>query len=371
VHHLAVVVAIGSVMLVGCSNDEASSTPEERPLLALLADGRLMNATTARVEEGVRLTTGTLRPVSGRLMALIPGRRLVAVLLAASGSRRSEVVVLTARGLHVTARVRLPVDRGTRATALVAPAADRVVVLGERETPAGGRLPVGWVIDTPSGDLVRRWRVPKAPTRNWTVFDAAAAPDSKRLYLSYHGGCNASAHACTTGADIVAWDSGDLLCVEPAQSPAGCIGEIHGEVAALAGGALATRGDDQSVLLADEEARIVDRWSTRLARNHLMRLAYDAANRRVFALGSCLYAGGLARIDLDGGRQWRRGLASGGRPGMCGERMAAGGGVVAFTEGPESAGGHESEITVADAETGSVRARLPIKVPAVDLVLGR
>jgi hypothetical protein len=91
--------------------------------------------------------------------------------------------------------------------------------------------------------------------------------------------------------------------------------------------------------------------------------------RRAFALGSCFYVGDLARIDLDGGWQWRRGISRGGRPTMCGERMAASRGLVVFTEGPERDGGHESEITVLDADTGSVRARLPIRAPAVDLVL--
>lgn len=119
---------------------------------------------------------------------------------------------------------------------------------------------------------------------------------------------------------MVSWDNGEPLCVEPARSSAGCIGEIHGEIAALPGGVLGTRGDPQSVLLANDEAQIVDRWCTRLARNHLMRLAYDAASRRVFALGSCFYTGGLARIDLHGGRQWRRGISTDGRPSICGER---------------------------------------------------
>jgi hypothetical protein len=49
--------------------------------------------------------------------------------------------------------------------------------------------------------------------------------------------------------------------------------------------------------------------------------------------------------------------------------MAAGRGLVVFTEGPEWAGGHESEITVVNAETGSVQARLPIRLPALDLAL--
>jgi hypothetical protein len=300
-------------------------------------------------------------------MAATPDGRLVAVLLRPYGSRRSQVVVLTTQGLRVKARIPLPVGPGASATALVAPTAGRLVVLGAWRTRAGGRLPVGWVIDVPSGDVIERWVVPKAPRGNWTVLDAAVAPDGGRVYVSYHGGCNGGPGRCTTGVDVVSWKDGRRLC--RARPLAGCIASMHGEVAAVRGGVLGTRAEDQSVLFADEEARIADRWPTRLARNHLMRLAYDTASRTVFALGSCLYAGGLARVDLDGGRRWMRGMGSGGRPALCGERMAAAGGLAAFTEGPEWEGGHESEITVVEAETGAVRARLPTRAAAVDLIL--
>jgi hypothetical protein len=368
----AVLLALCAGVPMSCSDDDPHSAPEEQAILALLSDGRVVSGTTARVREAVRLTRQPLRATSGRLLAVTPDRRRMGVLLTTAGSRRSEVVVLTARGLRVRARIPLPLDRKTRATALVAPTSNRLVALGERETRAGGRLPVGWVIDISSAELVSSWRVPKGPDRNWTVFDAAPAPDSKRLYLSYHGGCNAtSGRACTTGVDIVSWENGQPLCVERPRSSAGCIGAIHGEVASLPGGVLGT-GGDPIVLRANTETEIVQRWSSRLTRNHLVRLAYDPASKRVFTVGSCLYAGGLARIDLDAGWQWRRGgRNAGGRQSMCGERIDAGSGHVVFTEGPEWAGGSESEITVADAETGSIRARLPINAPAVDLTLVR
>jgi hypothetical protein len=367
---LAVVVAVSFVTLAGCVDNEPGSNAPERRLLALLSDGRLVKGTTARLGERVRLTNETLRPTSGRLMAVTPDRRLVAVLIVGSRSRRSDVVVLTTRGLDVRARIHLPVDRNTSATTLVAPNPDRLVALGARVTRTGGRRPVGWVIDIPPGGVPTRWTIPKASRGNWTVLDAAAARHGGRLYLSYHGTCDGGPATCTTGVDMVSWRSGRLLC-RARPHRAGCIEAIHGEVTAVPGGVLGTGAADQSILLANEEAQIVDRWPTRLARNHLMRLAYDPATRRAFALGSCLYAGGLARIDVDGGWRWRRGIGRNGRPGMCGERMAAGRGVVAFTEGPEGAGGHPSEITVVDAETGSLRARLPIPVPSVDLVLVR
>jgi hypothetical protein len=195
--------------------------------VALLTDGELVNGTTARLGEGVRLTEGTLRPRSGRLIAVTPDRRLVAVLLATTRSR--EVVVLTARDLPITARVQLPVGDTTSATTLVAPVNDRLVVLGARETQKGGHLPVGWVIELPRGDVSGRWSIQKPPRGNWTVFDAAAAPDAKRLYLSYHGTCNGGPGACTTGVDVVAWKSGRPLCRARPNSLAGCIAAMHGE----------------------------------------------------------------------------------------------------------------------------------------------
>lgn len=356
--------ALGLLAVAGCSDDDPDTTPRDRPLVALLADGRLVGGTTARLRAGMSLTGGRPMPASGRLIAQTSDPELVAVLLAA----RREVVVATARELRIRARIGLPVGRRTRPRVIVAPAPDRLVVLGDRSSRAGGRVPVGWVIDIPSRAVVTSWQVPRAPDRNWTVLDAAAASDGRRLYLSYHGGCRAgSPRACTTGADVISWADGEPLCA--ARASAGCVAEIHGEVVPVDGGALATGGDHQTVLRVDTSAAVTERWRTRLDRNHLMRLAYDAAARRVFALGSCLYAGGLARIDLDGGWRWRRGLADGGRPGLCGERIAAGGGLVVFTSGPEGGGG-ESEITVVDGTTGAVRARLPTAAPAVDLALG-
>ena len=146
---------------------------------------------------------------------------------------------------------------------------------------------------------------------------------------------------------------------------------MHGEVAAIPGGVVGTGADDQTVLRASPDGRIVERWPTRLAGNHLMRVAYDAAGGRAFAFGSCLYRGGLARVDLQRGRRWRRGVRGVGQPGLCGERSAASGRFVAFSRGPEFEGSSQSHVTVVDADTGSIRARLAVSASAADLVLVR
>jgi hypothetical protein len=356
------VAALGVFALAGCSDEDEDTTTKELPLVALLADGQLVGGTTAGIRERVSLAESELRPVSRRLIAQVPGRRLLAVLV----PRRREVVLVTLHGLRIRARIRLPADRGTRAAVVAAPEPDRVVVAGDRPTRAGGRMPVGWVVDVPSREVVARWQVPRAPDRNWTVLDAAAARDARRLYLTYHGGCGARRpRACTTGADVISWTDGRPLC--EARASAGCIPEIHGEVAALDGGVVGT-GGVPVVLRAAPNARVMRRWRSRLRRNHLMRLAYDETTRRIFTLGSCLYAGGLERIDLDGGPRWRRGYPTGGRRSLCGERVAAREGVVVLTKGPEGGGG-ESEITVVDAESGAVRGRLPVGAPVTDVLL--
>jgi hypothetical protein len=345
--------ALVCVVLAACSTDEGRRTPVEEPtLLALLTDGRLMRATPDAVAGGVRLTRARLRRESSRLIALTPGRRHLGVLLRRAGSRRSEVAVLSMRGLRPVGRLRLPMRGATTAAALVAPAPDRLVVVGDRRTRAGPRLPTGWVIDVPSAELVERWTFPWRQRRRAPVIDAA--PDGGRLYLSYHG-----------GVDVISWRDGRLLC-GGRSSP--CIREIHGEVAAVAGGVLGTGADDQTLLRANADGRIVERWPTELEGNHLMRFAHDATSGRAFALGSCFYTGGLARIDLRDGRRWRRGAIRGPEPSFCGERSAARGAFVAFSPGPEV---HRasSHVTVVDSRTGSQRARLEVPAPAADLVL--
>jgi hypothetical protein len=118
------------VVLGACSTDEGQRTPAKDPaLLALLTDGRLLRATPDAVAGSVRLTPARLRRESGRLIAVTPGRRHLGVLLRRAGSMRSEVVVLTARGLRPHARLRLPMRGAVSAVALVAPSPDRLVAV--------------------------------------------------------------------------------------------------------------------------------------------------------------------------------------------------------------------------------------------------
>lgn len=350
-------ICIASLFLAfGCTGD--NEKPPSRPptLVAILTDGRLVTALPDKVTKTVRLTDARLRPASRRLIAVTPTGRLMGVLLVPAGSERSEVALVTADRLAVRARVSLPMESGAKAAVLVAPTRNRLVVLGDRRTPAGERLPIGWVVDVQSGELLKRWTFSEQHAREADVIDAAAASDGKRLYLSYHG-----------GVDVISWQSGRLLCRE--RSPRGwpCITPFHGEVAASPKGVLGTGADEQTILQANGQGRLTGRWPTRLAGNHLMRFAYDPTGDRAFALGSCLYTGGIARVDLKRGLVWRRGMRRASQPTLCGERIAAMGSFVAFSRGPEFEGPSDSQIEVVDAHSGSVRARLPVPAPAADL----
>lgn len=353
----------GLVLLAGCSTGDERTSVQDSKLLALLTDGRLVSATPEEIHEHVVLTRARLKPLSRRLIAVTPDGRTVGVLLLRRERADADVAILSVRGLRVRARAALPIGRGVRALAIVAPARHRLVVLGERAVGDGQRLPLGWIIDVPSGRLVERWAFPSNLTRQADVIDASAAPDGRRLYLSYHG-----------GADVIDWESGAPLCGDQERPRSPCIVPFHGEVAATADGVLGTGADDQTLLKATTDGRIVERWHTGLARNHLMRLSYDASDNTAYALGSCLYTGGLARIDLARGLRWRRGMGNignSGPPALCGERSAAGGYLIALSRGPEFEGEGRSHLTFVDADKGKVQARLSVSAPAVDLVFPR
>jgi hypothetical protein len=350
----------GLLLLAGCSTSDERTSVQDPRLLALLTDGRLISATSEEVREEVLLTRAGLKPLSRRLIAVTPDGRTVGVLLLRREVAGADVAILSVRGLRARSRAALPIGRGVRALAIVAPAPNRLVVLGERAVGPGHRQPVGWIIDVPSGRLVKRWALPERLTRQADVIDATAASDGIRLYLSYHG-----------GADVIDWKSGASLCGDQGRPRSPCILPFHGEVAATADGVLGTGADDQTLLKASPDGRIVERWHTRLTRNHLMRFTYDPSNKRAYALGSCLYTGGLARIDFALGLRWRRGIGNIGDlgpPTLCGERSAARGRLIALSRGPEFEGERRSHLTFVDAEKGKVHARLSVPAPAVDLV---
>ncbi len=333
-------------------------------LFALLANGQVVRASERRVVRRVQISRRHIRQASGRYLALVDGGRTLLALVPTADPARSELVRLRADDLRVVSRVQLPVDAATPRSLTVA--SSRAIVVGDRASAGGGRVPVGWVIALPSGRVAFSWSVEKAPSLNWTVFDVAAQTAGSGLYVSYHGGCDVTP-TCTGGADAVTIGTGTLLCGTGAQASV-CNPLIHGEVAAIEGGVLGTSGDAGVLVRADREVHTVKQWPTRLPGNHQVRLAFDRMRGQAFLLGSCLYRGGLVRIDLRAGWRWRSGFAPG-RSHLCGERISAAGGVVAFTNGPEFAGGSGSSLKLVAGESGRLLSRVTLPAAALDVLV--
>jgi hypothetical protein len=134
-----------------------------------------------------------------------------------------------------------------------------------------------------------------------------------------------------------------------------------------------TTGDGAVLVSVDPVSLQPRRVDPALPGNHLMEFAVDPAGP-VYALGSCLYSGGLSRLDP--GTTQARVLATPAplpqRPELCGERIAVGpAGLLAITRGP-SVSGSSTPVGIAfvDGATGQVRATVPTKIAPIDVVVG-
>ena len=334
---------------------------------ALLANGDLSVSPLDGRSIRTKVAEHELRQTSSRVLAPVVRNRL-AVLLPAKRSELTQLAFVDMKTLNVLARGQLPgIDATADARVLLPLTRGRILVVGDRPAPPG-RTPVAWIFDvTAAPKLVLTWSVRKSSTKNWTVFDAAVPATGDVVFLSYHGDCGKGS-LCTTGADVVDLDSGKVLC-RSKYPDSGCVNEIHGELAGRLDGAVATGGDEGEIVAASRDGLLVGRWRSQLPRNHLVRIAYDAPRRRAYIVGSCLYAGGYARIDIPRGLRWRRGLGAAGSDPVCGERISARKDVLAFAEGVERAGPSSSSIIIADARNGRIHRRVRTRAGAIDVLV--
>ncbi len=325
-------------------------------MYALLADRRLLavSPATASVAGEVRLP-GTADDAPAHVVAFDPRGRLLFVLL------RDVVAAVDARTLAVRATWTLPAGVQYR-TIAVGPAGGDVFAFGDRDED-GGRSPWLTRLDA-SGAVKGTWRLRRSEARTWTPYAAAVAADEGYAVVSYHG-------PDTTGADIVRLD--DPARPGCAASGSGCIAEIHGTVEVSNDRVWGTTGDGAVIVSVDPAGLERRRFDPGLPGNHLMEFAVDPAGP-VYALGSCLYSGGLSRLDP--GAETAKVLAPPAtlpqRPGLCGERIAAGpAALVAIARGP-SLGRPRPPVGLIFVEgtTGHVRATVPTPVTPVDVVVG-
>jgi hypothetical protein len=344
-------------------------------IFALLADRRLLvvSGGSGRIERMMSLGPDAPTPDVGRFLAFSPDRRTLYVLVPWTPRTRQVVAAVDRATLRIRARLRLP--RGVAFRSLVAGSeSGRLYVFGNR--PAATRRPaprdaVVAVLDPASGAVHSRRTVRKADGRFWWVLDAAVSEDERRLYVSYHGGCSAVSKLCTTGADRLDVGGGRMRrCRGQTYPDSGCLGRVHGAVAAYESGVVAATGEGPIVQM-DRHGRIARAWKSELRGNHLMQFALDRKRRLVYGIGSCGYRGGLSRIDLNSGRSRLTGDPSSASGRVCGERIAVGPSsllVVAANPRPVPQGS-ASTLLLVDATTGALTRSVAVPSEALDLVV--
>lgn len=321
-------------------------------VFALLADRRLVavSPAMAAVVGEVRLP-GAGTDAAAHVVAFDARRRLLHVLLPGSGEPDT-VTSVDARTLAVRDTWTLPAGIRYR-TLVVGPLSGEVFAFGDRADD-GGRSP--W-LSTGKGN----WRLRPSAAHTWTPYAAAVAADERLAVVSYHG-------PDTTGADLVRLDGPEPQgCATAGVASTGCVADIHGAVSVDAGRVWGTTGDGGVLVSVDPATRQPRRLNPGLPGNHLMEFAVDPAGP-VYAVGSCLYSGGLSRLDP--GATDAHVLAPPeplpDRPDLCGERIAVGpAGLVAITRGRSIAG-----IVLVDGATGQVRATVPTSAEPIDVAIG-
>jgi hypothetical protein len=187
----------------------------------------------------------------------------------------------------------------------LSPRTGRIFLFGNRPEQGGQSLLVT-VLDPASGRRLGGWVARPANGHTWLPHQGIVTADERRLLVSYHG-------PDTTGADVLTLAGGRLIRCAGAPSWGGCLQGVHGDViTATEDRVLAATGDAQRVEELTLDGRIIRQWDSALPGNHLMELGLDIRAGRLYAIGSCGYAGGLSTIDLHTG-QVRR-LASPAKP---------------------------------------------------------
>jgi hypothetical protein len=218
------------------------------------------------------------------------------------------------------------------------------------------------VVDPTGGRVLFGATLREAGRFDWIAISAAVSPDETRLYVSYHG-------CCTTGADwFEITESGVTRCRarRPADG-AGCVAEAHGVVEPFADGFVAATGGPD-VLGVDASGSVRERWAMPLTRPHLMEIALDG-ERRLYALGDCQGAGGLARIDLTDGTAHV--LAQPDDPYICGDRLRVGLENVLVVASQLSLTATPPGLLVIDGDTGRVLEQVATDPEPTDVVVTR
>jgi hypothetical protein len=291
--------------------------------MVLLSDGRLqeVDSSAGRVVRGVKLPD---KPVEfpSHSLAAGPGGIVFAL-------TRGHVYTISVASLSVVATTEAPPG----ATAISVGPASGDVYVGSKDTLT--------VLDG------RSLRPHGAPSRASSSYEVAVTPDEARLYAGGH-------------------DNGFVQEFEINRTSIAAGRQLrnHGGFVPLAGGGLLT-GDGEGGLLLYAPTGTQPKQADTTLGGHQMELA--ASGSTAVVLGSCLYLGGLALVDLNSmavrvvvPRHQPAGQPRAGQDSVCGERYLLMGDSVAAIR--------PSGLAVMSQTSGRVMSFVPLD-GALDLVL--
>jgi hypothetical protein len=362
---LASVVVLGALVVSACTaeSEDATGPPKTSPksiALALLLDGRLVRVSlpVGVVAAPVLLSRGAI-PTTGHYLAHdANGRTLFALVNRAGGKRDVLVVVDVATG-EVRARYELTGEAHFGSVA-IGSRTGRIYLFGNR-----GRSAIV-AIRAPDGRIeLGRWTARGGRSGNWSVYRGVVSEDERLLYLSYHG-------PDTSGADVFRVDEQRRAeCPIPPKPSLGCFHLVHGNMEPLGDELVAATGDFGFIRVGPD-GTTSGRWDAGLEGNHLTDFTLDRAEGRVYAVGSCGYAGGFSVVDLASDRV--RVLVPPASPPapVCGERTALAPGsllVVGKTERPSPIPGKRGALLLVDAKTGRLRGSISTPAEPIDVLV--
>lgn len=360
------VLAALSLTLAGCTAalpspsiaPTASSVEQAALVYVLLSDGQLL---VANVDDGKILANLVLAESSPDVlrqvhaMALSGDGETVYVLVQDAGRNGRIAAVDTA-----THRVVRTIDVGSGAdyrSLALGRSSGALYVFGNENGAA-----VVWIVD-PRGASARRLLARQTDGRTWSVYQGVVNADETALFISYHGP--------TTGIDRFELKDGTLTRCAPATSAdQGCI-RTHGGMLLFRDRLFAATGEGPLLALDPATGARLERHDPQLEGNHIVEFAVDEVGERLFIIGSCGYARGLATVDL------RRGVTQVLAPSRrdsspCGERIALTPDghrlVVVQTARPVPTRGRPGHLLVL-SDAGSVIRQIPTSAEAIDLLV--
>ncbi len=223
------------------------------------------------------------------------------------------------------------------------------------------------VMDAKTGTVLANWTAKKAQGYNHFSYRGLVSSNERKLFISYHG-------FDTTGVDAFTISRRGLqrcqspCCQLPYGPRDGCI-LGHGSMELYGDGLLVSEGNG-SIYEIGAAGRVRRTFDSGLKHNHLLEFTIDRQAGRLYAVGSCSYAGGFTALDLRSGRS--RILVQEPNYDICGERSALASSsllVIAKTLGVIPQIGLQGHLLFLDTRTGQVQRRILTPAEAVDVLV--